>query len=143
MWNKLMEWKMPLCKWHTFWMVSWLICFIVILYVDKKWCTVSYLKEIIQPLTSKKFPTSLEKKYYWRFTGIYGHLPEAVARMSSVKKVFFIKISQNSQENICARVSFFNKVAGLRHDWIIDRDYRKRLWNGISGFPYSWHKFAI
>ena len=30
----------------------------------------------------------------------------------SVKKVFF-KISQNSQENACARVSFFNKVAGL------------------------------
>ena len=29
------------------------------------------------------------------------------------KKVF-LKISQNSQENPCARVSFFNKVAGLR-----------------------------
>ena len=26
----------------------------------------------------------------------------------------FLKILQSSQENICARVSFFNKVAGLR-----------------------------
>ena len=32
------------------------------------------------------------------------HFPEAVIRRCSVKKVF-IKISQNSQENTCARVS--------------------------------------
>ena len=28
-------------------------------------------------------------------------------------KKMFLKISQNSQENTCSRVSFFNKVAGL------------------------------
>ena len=38
---------------------------------------------------------------------------EAVARGCSVKKVF-LDILQNSQENTCARVSFFKKVAGLR-----------------------------
>ena len=37
---------------------------------------------------------------------------EAVVQRCSVKKVF-LEISQNSQENTCARV-FFNKVAGLR-----------------------------
>ena len=37
---------------------------------------------------------------------------EAVAQTCSVKKVF-LEISQNSQEITCARVSFFNKVAGL------------------------------
>ena len=31
-----------------------------------------------------------------------------------MKKVF-LEISQNSQENTCARVSFFNKVAGLKN----------------------------
>ena len=36
---------------------------------------------------------------------------EAVAHTCSSKKVFF-EISQNSQENACARASFFNKVAG-------------------------------
>ena len=36
---------------------------------------------------------------------------EAVAQRCSVKKVF-LEISQNSQENTCARASFFNKVAG-------------------------------
>ena len=37
----------------------------------------------------------------------------AVAQRYSVKKVF-LEISRNSQENTCAWVSFFNKVAGLR-----------------------------
>ena len=40
-------------------------------------------------------------------------LTEAVVQRCSVKKVF-LEVSQNSQENICARVSFFNKVTGLR-----------------------------
>ena len=44
--------------------------------------------------------------------GLYQFLkPEAFVQRFSVKKVF-LKISQNSQENTCARV-FFNKVAGL------------------------------
>ena len=30
-----------------------------------------------------------------------------------VKEKVFLEILQNSQENSCARVSFFNKVAGL------------------------------
>ena len=34
-------------------------------------------------------------------------------RKYSVKKIF-LEISQNSQENTCARVSFFNKVTDLR-----------------------------
>ena len=36
-------------------------------------------------------------------------LTESVAQRFSVKKGF-LKISQNSQENTCVRVSFFNKV---------------------------------
>ena len=39
--------------------------------------------------------------------------PEAVVQTCSVKKVF-LEILQNPQENSCARVSYFNKVAGLR-----------------------------
>ena len=39
---------------------------------------------------------------------------EAVAHRCSVKKNF-LEISQNSQKNTCARVSFFTKAAGLRH----------------------------
>ena len=31
-----------------------------------------------------------------------------------------LKISQNSQENTCTRVSIFNKVAGLRHLFILN-----------------------
>ena len=37
---------------------------------------------------------------------------ETVAPVCSVKKVF-LEILQNSQENICARVFFFDKLAGL------------------------------
>ena len=44
-------------------------------------------------------------------------------RNCSGKKVF-LKISQNSQENTCARVFFFNKFAGLRPATLL----KKRLW---------------
>ena len=37
---------------------------------------------------------------------------EAIVQRRSVIKVF-LEISQNSQENTCARVSFLNKIAGL------------------------------
>ena len=40
--------------------------------------------------------------------------PEALVQRCFVKKKVFLEISQNSQENNCARVSSFNKVAGLR-----------------------------
>ena len=46
---------------------------------------------------------------------------EAVVQRCSVKKVF-LEISQNSQENTCARVSFFNKVADLRPATLLKRD---------------------
>ena len=37
------------------------------------------------------------------------HVSEAVAQRCSVKKMF-LKISNNSQENTCARVSFITKL---------------------------------
>ena len=50
--------------------------------------------------------------YVIRFPGSKTNVlqTEAIAQSCSVKKVF-LKILQNSQENACARVSFFNKVA--------------------------------
>ena len=45
-------------------------------------------------------------KKLWKIT-------EALTGVVSVKKAF-LEISQNSHENTCVRVSFFNKVAGLR-----------------------------
>ena len=45
-----------------------------------------------------------------------------------------LKISQNSQENTCARVSFFNKVAGLRSATLL----KKRLWH--KRFPVNFAK---
>ena len=51
---------------------------------------------------------------------------EAAIQRCSVKKVF-LEISQNSQENTCARVSFFHKVAGLRPKACIF--IKKRLWH--------------
>ena len=45
------------------------------------------------------------------------------------KKKVFLEISQNSKENTCARVSFFNKVAGPA------TLSKKRLWHRC--FPLS------
>ena len=34
-----MGWKMPLCKWHTFWMARCLICYFIsiLFYIERKW----------------------------------------------------------------------------------------------------------
>ena len=46
---------------------------------------------------------------------------ESVVWRYSVKKVF-LEISQNSQESNCARVSFFNKVAGPRPATLLKKE---------------------
>ena len=46
----------------------------------------------------------------------------------------FLKISQNSQENTCARL-FFNKVAGLKAATLL----KKRLW--YRCFPVNFARF--
>ena len=55
-------------------------------------------------------------------------------RSCSVKKVF-LEILQNSQENTCARDSFFNKVAGLRPATL----FKKSLWHRC--FTVNFAKF--
>ena len=61
---------------------------------------------------------------------------EAVARRCSVKKVF-LEISQNSQENICARVSFLIKLQAFR--WLLlCIASSRRLKDGIHLRPFSW-----
>ena len=62
----------------------------------------------------------LTLKEHWMTLGNQQQRSEAVVQRCSVKKVF-LEISQNSQENACAKVLFlimqslfFNKVAGLR-----------------------------
>ena len=59
---------------------------------------------------------------------------KAVAQSCSVKKIFF-EISQNSQEMTCAKVSFFNKVPGLRPATLL----KKSLWHWC--FPTNFTKF--
>ena len=59
---------------------------------------------------------------------------EAVVQRCSVKMVF-LKNSQNSQESTCARVSFLNKIAGLRSVTLL----KKRLWQRC--FPVNFKKF--
>ena len=60
--------------------------------------------------------------------------PEAAAWRCSVKKVF-LEVSQNSQENTCARVSFFDKLADLRPAILLIN----RLWRRF--FPVNFAKF--
>ena len=51
-------------------------------------------------------------------TDMKGSLPEAVVPSCSVEKVF-LEISQNSQENTCARVSFLIKLQALSGTGVI------------------------
>ena len=48
-------------------------------------------------------------------------ISETVVQRYSVKKTF-LKISQNSQENTCARVSFLTKLQALACNFIKNRD---------------------
>ena len=59
---------------------------------------------------------------------------EAVPQRSSVRKVF-LEISQNSPENVCARVSFLIKLQGLKPATLL----KKRLWHRC--FPVNFAKF--
>ena len=59
---------------------------------------------------------------------------EAATRGVLLKKVF-LHFSQNSQENTCGRVSFFNKVAGLRSTTLL----KKSLWHRC--FSVNFAKF--
>ena len=54
MWHRFLEWEMPLGKWHTFWMVPWLICCftIILLHTERKWHIKGNLATIL-PLKSK------------------------------------------------------------------------------------------
>ena len=54
----------------------------------------------------------IKRKVLQKFLN-YGQVSKAATRVDLLRKVF-LKISQYSQENTCARVSIFNKVAGLR-----------------------------
>ena len=56
MWQSWMEWKMSLCKWHTFWMNPCLIYFIVILFhIKRKWL-MRNLDTILPSLKKGEFP---------------------------------------------------------------------------------------
>ena len=57
-------------------------------------------------------PVKLVKYKLYKISNIVKST-EAMARRCSVKKMF-LEISQNSQENACARVSFLNKVESLQ-----------------------------
>ena len=77
-WLRWMGRKMRSCKWHTFWMVPWLIrCFIVILYWEK----ILFMRNLATVLFSKpKFSGKFQ-----RFNAIDG----------SVKMLKYIWISTN------------------------------------------------
>ena len=63
-------------------------------------------------------------------------ITEAVIWSCSVEKMF-LEISQNSQENISARVSFFNKVAGLRHLFFTEHLQWHNIFDIIHNITYN------
>ena len=84
---------------------------------------------IYHRIYGKKLTLSASKLYF---------ITEPVVRRCSVKKVF-LEITQNLQENTCARVSSLIKLqaSGLRSSTLL----KKRLWHLY--FPVSFAKFLI
>ena len=81
-----------------------------------------FWKSICRLLSEKKLSESSKNTFIETFK------TEAVIQSCSPKKVF-LKVSQNSQENTCARVSF------LRHATLL----KKTLWHRC--FPVSFERF--
>ena len=52
---------------------------------------------------------STSKDWIWRLNNAIMHTTEAVVQKCSVRKMF-LEVSQNLQENTCAKVSFFIKL---------------------------------
>ena len=75
-----------------------------------KFFSLGILSEMYKLYSSKK------STFCFSFTCDLFHT-EAVARGCSVKKVF-LEILQNSQESTCARVPFFDKIAGQACNFI-------------------------
>ena len=68
MWHRRMCWKMPLCKWHTFWKVPWLICcfLIILFYAERK----SFLMRNLASLTLEvqiAWKISEFRCYWWKY----------------------------------------------------------------------------
>ena len=78
--------------------------------------------------------------YYFHFIFWFVFYSEAVAQRCSVKKVF-LGISQNSQENTSARVSFLIKnISG----WLLIERIRKKVQNDFRIFAESeWTTFSF
>ena len=73
MWQSWVGWKMPLCKWYTFWMAPFLIFyFIVILfYIERKWLLMRNLTTILPFVSNclEHFSASillLKVSKYWK-----------------------------------------------------------------------------
>ena len=61
--------------------------------------------------------------------------PASIGILRCSAEKLFLEISQNPQQNTCAKVSFFNKVAGLRLATL----FKRRLWH--MHIPENFAKF--
>ena len=78
--------------------------------------------------------------YYFHFIFWFVFYSEAVAQRCSVKKVF-LGISQNSQENTSARVSFLIKNTSR---WLLIKRIKKKVQNDFRIFAESeWTTFSF
>ena len=95
----------------------------------------SKIRRVLKSLVQVRLQL-LHRPLFQNFSLFQSFSPEYPGCMCKLKKQppkVFIEISQNSQENTCARVSFFNKVA--RPATLL----KNRLWHRC--FPVNFAKF--
>ena len=73
MWQSWVGWKMPLCKWYTFWMAPFLICYFIaiLFYIERKWLLMRNLTTILPFVSNclEHFSASilfLKVSKYWK-----------------------------------------------------------------------------
>ena len=89
---------------------------------------------LLSPANNSLLPSIFRntRKRHWNL--LKNNITNAVSWRCSIKKVL-LEISQNSQENNCAKVPFFNKVAGLN----LHLYKKNRLWHRC--FPVNFATF--
>ena len=108
--------KTPSLMFHRF--LSTLLVLVSLLLLWQYFCKEEYV-DVRESSVTKSFILVICSTRFW-----IRLCTEAVTWSWSVKKIF-LKISQNSQENTCARVSLYNNVAVLRSPNLS----KNRLWH--------------
>ena len=92
---------MPLCEWHTFWMVPWLICYFIVMSfcIERKWLLMRNLAIILHLKSLENFYVSIlsmKVSKYWKIV----EFPKTSIEMKNRKTYYKAQTTSHLKEII-------------------------------------------